>query len=590
MKQAIIGQQAYKQNYEQVLSVFNAKNKNDLMKQLFISLSFILFLGFSSCGDYLDTVPGDKLDDNALWLNPSLVEGYVFHIYQGIPYPYQWYMSASLVDEAVPIQNDGVVTKVVTSTMTPDDQGVFANNWAASMENWWWKSAYSNIRSCNMFFEKIDQTKFTDDSYKQQLIGEVHFLRGYFYSLLMTQYGGVPLIDKVMNVGDSYEIPRNTFEETINFIISDFDAAISDGKLSNQTDKTRATEGAVYAMKSRVLLYAASDLHHSTSWQDGYAHPELVGYTTDNKKTLFTAAKAAAAKVMTFGYNLYDVNPDKAANFQELFLQMSSIEQIFITQYDKVNTPYYATDWVAWVCGTPSYGGWGLNQVTANLADAFENSDGSTFNINAQSANPYSNRDPRFDGTILHNGSSWFYNSWGSLSPTTIDITQGPDYKDGGSTGYYIKKFISNKDNENTWYYGSRQPQPYIQIRYAEVLLNYAEACIGLREDDNARTALNLIRKRAGMPDINESGAALVTRYRNERRVELAWEGHRLWDVRRWMIGSEGYANARGVKMENNAYTEFDFETRAWKNSHYLIPIPRSEMNKNSALIQNPGY
>ena len=304
--------------------------------KIFINIFLISLLGISSCSDYLDTFPGDKLDDNALWSNPELVEGFVFHIYQGIPYPYQWYMSASLVDEAVPIQNDGVVTKVITSTMTPDDQGVFANNWACAMENWWWKSVYSNIRSCNMFFEKIGQTDFTDDSKKQQLIGEVHFLRGYFYYLLMTQYGGVPLIDKMMNVGDSYEISRNTFEETVNFIVADLDAAVSDGRLSTQTDKTRATVGAVYALKSRVLLYAASDLHHNTTWQNGYEHPELVGYTISNQKDLYKAAKVAAEKVMTLGYELYDVNSDKAANFQQLFLQMSSNEQIFITQYDKV--------------------------------------------------------------------------------------------------------------------------------------------------------------------------------------------------------------------------------------------------------------
>lgn len=561
-----------------------------IVKYLFIILSSTFILSLSSCNDYLDTVPGDKLDDNALWSNPTLVEGFVFHIYQGIPYPYQWYMSASLVDEAVPIQNDGVVTKVITSTLTPDDQGVFANNWACSMENWWWKSAYSNIRSCNLFFEKIGQTKFTDDSYKQQLIGEVHFLRGYFYYLLMTQYGGVPLIDKVINIGDNYNIPRSTFEETIDFIVADLDAAVANGNLSKQTDKTRATEGAAYALKSRVLLYAASDLHHSTVWQNGYAHPELAGYTTDNQKALYLAAKDAASKVMSLGYELYNANSDKSANFQELFLQMSSKEQIFITQYDKVNSPYWATDWIAWVCGTPSYGGWGLNQVTANLADAFENADGSSFNINSQSADPYSNRDPRFNATILHNGSSWYYNSWGTLSPTTIDITQGSDYNKGNTTGYYIKKFISTNSGDNTWYYGSRQPQPYIQIRYAEVLLNYAEACIGLGDETDARAAINQIRERAGMPDINDSGAALLVRYRNERRVELAWEGHRLWDVRRWMTGSQGYVNARGVKIVNNAYTEFDFETRAWKDSHYLIPIPRSEMNKNAALIQNPGY
>jgi starch-binding outer membrane protein, SusD/RagB family len=585
------------ENFRQGNSVLSMPTNYFRIRHLSVLLFGVLLLGIASCSDYLDTVPGDKYDDNAIWSSSTLVEGFVYNIYNGIPYPYQWYMSASLVDEAIPYQNDGIITKVVTSTLTPEDQGAFVSNWALCMENWYWKSAYSNIRACNLFLSKIDDTSFTDSSEKQQLIGEVHFLRAYFYYLLMTQYGGVPLIDKVMNVGDSYEVARNTFAETIDFIIADLDAAVADSKLSSQTDKNRATEGAVYALKSRVLLYAASDLHHSTSWQNGYAHPELVGYTTDNQQELYKEAKAAAEKVMNMGtYSLYNAYTDKAVNFQQLFLKMTSDEQIFITTYDKVNIHYYGTDWLAWVCGTPSYGGFALNQVTANLADAFENSDGTTFNITTQASDPFSNRDPRFEATVLHNGSSWYYNNNGTLTATTIDLSEyGADsyYTPYGVTGYYIKKFISITDGDNTYYYGARQPQPYIQIRYAEVLLNYAEACLGIggsTEEANARSAMNLIRKRAGMPDVTDTGSALLARYRNERRVELAWEGHRLWDVRRWMIGAQGYVNARGMFYDYSTYSEFDYQTRAWNNSHYLIPIPRTEINKDSKLIQNPGY
>lgn len=560
------------------------------MKQviLFILISLLLFV---SCDDYLDTVPGDKYDDAAVWSSPDLIESFVFHIYEGIPYPYQWYMSASLVDEAVPVQNDGVVTRVLTSTMTPEEQAAFADNWATCMENWWWKSAYTNIRSCNIFFSRIEQAEFTDESYKQQLIGEVHFLRGYFYYVLLAQYGGVPLIDDVINIGDDYNIPRNTFEETVNFIIADLDAAISDHKLDVQTDKTRATKGAALALKSRVLLYAASDLYNNNgSWTSGYAHPELIGYVDGNQTQRYQAAKAAAEAVIDLGaYDLYESYSDPAENFQQLFLQMSSAEQIFVTQYDKANYPYWATDWLAWVCGTPSYGGYALNQVTGNLANAFENADGTAFDFEAQKNDPYSNRDPRFYATILYNGAPWYINSWGSLTPTTIDIT-GADSNSDNTTGYYIKKFIS--PGENDYYYGTRQPQPYIQIRYAEVLLNYAEACLGLDEEGPARNAMNLIRERAGMPDIpaSETGNSLQERYRNERRVELAWETHRFFDVRRWMIAPEAYGDAMGVKYEENTYNSFVFEKHAWKNSHYFIPIDYNEMQKNTALIQNPEY
>ena len=559
------------------------------------NLSFIIIiLGLFfmvSCNDYLDTVPGDQYDDAAVWSSPDLIENYVFHIYQGIPYPYQWYMSASLVDEAVPVQNDGVVSRVLNSTMTPEEQAAFASNWATCMENWWWTSVYTNIRSCNLFFSKIGSAEFTDESSKQQLIGEVHFLRGYFYYLLMAQYGGIPLIGQVFNIGDNYDIPRNTFAETVDFIVADLDSAVSEDRLASQSDKTRATVGAALALKSRVLLYAASDLYNSDgSWASGYAHPELIGYVNGSQTDRYQAARDAAKDVMDLNaYSLYDAYPDPAENFQQLFLQMSSNEQIFITQYDKETDPYYATDWLAWVCGTPSYGGWGLNQVAGNLANAFENADGTAFNFDAQKNDPYSGRDPRFYASILYNGAPWYINSWGSLTDTQIDIT-GADSNSGNTTGYYIKKFISPSGND--YYFGTRQPEPYIQIRYAEVLLNYVEACLGLGQEKEARDVLDEIRERAGMPDIpdSETGTDLLGRYRNERRVELAWETHRFFDVRRWMIAADAYGNATGVTYNGSTYSSFVFEKHAWNNSHYFIPIAYDEMQKNTALIQNPGY
>ena len=256
------------------------------MKRFVPIILISLILTLVSCTDYLDTEPGDNYDDATIWNNQNLIESFVYNIYQGIPYPYQWYMSASLVDEAVPIQNDGVVTRVLTSTMTPEEQAAFGNNWATCMENWWWKSVYKKIRACNLFFTKIESANISSESYRQQLIGEVHFLRGYFYYLLMAQYGGVPLVDYVINIGDNYNIPRNTFAETVNFIVKDFDDAVSDDKLASQTDKTRATVGAALAMKSRVLLYAASDLYNCNgSWASGYEHPELIGYTDGYQKT-----------------------------------------------------------------------------------------------------------------------------------------------------------------------------------------------------------------------------------------------------------------------------------------------------------------
>ncbi len=562
------------------------------MKRFIIYLSVVLTVIAASCENYLDTYPGDKYDDATIWKNTDLIDSYVFGIYNGIPYPHTWLTNASLVDESVPIQNDGIMDRVLQSSMTPEEPGAFVPNWAACMDGWWWDYAYSNIRACNLFFDKIELATNTKDEYKEQLIGEVHFLRGYFYYVLMVQYGGIPILDYVYNIGEDYNIPRNTFEETINFILADLDAAIENDRLARQTDKTRATPGAVLALKSRILLYAASDLYHRTSeWASGYPHPELIGYVNGNRQELYQKAREAAQAAMNLGYSLYALNPDPELNFQELFVEMSSGEQIFITRWDKVNH-YWAMDWVAWISGAPTYGGWGLNQITGNLANAFENSDGTKFNFSTQIDDPYSNRDPRFNATILHHGSPWFKNTNGVLTPDTIDITTGTgvDYNKGVTTGYYIKKFISPAEND--YYFGTPQPQPYIQIRYAEVLLNFVEACLGLGEEESARQTLNQIRQRAGMPDIpaGESGQDLVERYRNERRVELALETQRFFDVRRWMIGPDAYQEAYGVKYESTRYQEVVFEQRHWDNRNYLVPINYEEMQKNTALIQNPGY
>ena len=564
------------------------------MKQNFKLIIIAIVVACTGCSDYLDTLPGDKYDDASIWGNAVYAEQFVFNIYQGIPYPYQWYMSGALVDEQVPNQVDGIITRVTESNLTPDDLGAFADNWGACMQGWWWNDAYTKIRACDKFFEKVEQIPFPNQEKKEQLTAEVHFLRAYLYYVLMAQYGGVILLDKPVEMGDNYTIPRSSFEETINFIVDDLDAAINSEVLATQKDKTRATVGAALALKSRVLLYAASDMHHDLSWAGSYDHLELIGYPNSTpvlRRSLYEGAKKAAELCMNQGYSLYNVDANKAKNFSDLFLQMSSVEQIFITKYDKLNWSYWATDWPAWITGPPSYGGYALNTVTANLANTFENINGTPFNWEAQRWDPYSGRDPRFEASILHNYSQWY--AWGYENWIDIAAPWGADYvtleKQG--TGYFMKKFISPL--ENNWYYGTPQPQPYIQIRYAEVLLNYAEACLALEEEAPARSTMNEIRERAGMPEIpaSESGVALLKRYRNERRGELAFEGHRFFDVRRWLIAPEAYVPARGVNFDYSEYKEIVVDpNRKWNNSHYLIPIQRTEINKNTALIQNPHY
>ena len=181
-----------------------------------------------------------------------------------------------------------------------------------------------------------------------------------------------------------------------------------------------------------------------------------------------------------------------------------------------------------------------------------------------------------------------------------LDTRNGPFYPfNGGYTGYYLRKFIDPAIQKNSRYQGADTPWRY--FRYGEILMNYAEACIELGEEGEAKTYINMIRTRAGMPAITESGDALRARYRHERRIELAFEDNRFYDVRRWIMGPTGYSNATGVNVRYKlnadkttavipTITTINVQTRTWDDKAYFFPIPRSEMNKNDLLIENPGY
>jgi hypothetical protein len=248
-----------------------------------------------------------------------------------------------------------------------------------------------------------------------------------------------------------------------------------------------------------------------------------------------------------------------------------------------------------------------------------------SWNNAADKASPYTNRDPRFYASILYDGAIWRPRQADAVGRDPIGIVQTGYYEkpdgtlipgldtrngpledwNGTYTGYYMRKFIDPSVNAQY----DKQEQPWRYIRYTEVLLNYAEACIELGQEAEAKTVLNQIRKRAAMPEITESGAALKERYRNERRVELAFEDQRYFDVRRWMIAPEAYKDAQGVyilhKIDNGGdvksttYTVLDSRTdpkklvpqqREWNPRFYLFPIKRDEINRNPSLVQNPLY
>ena len=591
------------------------------MKKLIIYSITIISL-FTACkDDFLEVTPVDRYSDATVWKDPALITSFVNNIYLGQHYGFQTEMLAALCDVAM---SKRLETKaIVNSNINSSYLSVLAPDyWVDSYRNMTWNNLYRNIRACNIFFEKIEESGLEGDEI-EKLKGEVHFLRGYFYYWLMSYFGGVPLLDHAYSTSDDLLAPRNSFEETIDFIVADCEAAAVLLPLSG--DKARATKGAALTLKSRVLLYAASDLFNSNaSWAPEYSNPELVSYIGGDRTVRWQAAKAAAKAVMDLGiYGLYGgtnpASPEEAKdNYINIFLNHGNEEDIFLCYYDNVNRTDWQTPSPGLFNGPNGYHNWGSNTPIGQFVDSFEMIDGTKFDWNnpIHKVAPYENRDPRFYATILYDGAKWrerpadvvsrdpegivqtgFYENADGSFRAGLDTRQGPvEDWNGTYTGYYLRKFIDPSIDHQY----EKQKLPWRQMRYAEVILNYVEACLELGQEDEAKQYLNMIRSRAGMPTVpaNETGEALVERYRNERKIELAYEQHRYFDIRRWMIAPEVLVTVQGVDIrypfgsESPTYTvvDIDVQERSWKDKSYFLPILLDELNRNEQLIQNPGY
>lgn len=583
--------------------------------KIFLCLVFLL----TSCNkDFLETKPLSEFSSADVWKDQALSKTFINGIYTGLNQAMQKRMMSVYCDEGHR-RDAGDAFNFNICLLTQD--GI--PSW--SLETW--QTLYLSIRRCNLFLKNTETAPFDKDA----MTGEVLFLRAWCYHNLASLYGGVPIISKVYELTDDLLAPRDSYENCIKFIVNDLDQAASLLPVSRSgADNGRATKGAALALKARVLLYAASDLHNTTVFS-GYSNPELLGYTDANRTERWQAAKDAAKAVIDMNvYSLYKPNPaptdSVAKNYEELFITQQTVEDIWIRFYS-VGVPIIGenVNSLSLMNGPNGYGGQGNNAVTGNLVDAFEMRNGTKFDWNnpAHAALPYNYREPRFYAYVLYEGAKWvtrpaysiakdplgiihvgYFERWNSATNAIvvepgIDSRSGPfEPNNSGQTLYLARKFLDPKVLPSA---GTRQEVSWRFIRYAEVLLNYAEACIELGQDAEARTYINMIRKRAGIPGVTESGAELKARYRNERRIELMYEEHRFFDVRRWVIGPEGYgkiykANVLYKLLPDKTTSPVPtvkhevLETRAWIDKAYFFPILRSEMNKNNKLIQNPVY
>jgi starch-binding outer membrane protein, SusD/RagB family len=589
---------------------------------------------------------------DATWADGPLSEAFVFGVYSYLGYGgFEEQALAAYTDEAMFTHAGRNINNFTEATETPGSMA-----WASP--TYYWDNMYKAIREANIAIEKLPGSTFADKVLRDKLLGEAYFLRAYYYHQLVRFYGGVPLIDKSYGLNEDYLVARNTFEECVNFIVADLNkaATLLDGK---SVESGRVSKLAALALKARVLLYAASDLHDGptakakSSVLSSFSKIELVAYTTGDRTARWTAAQAAAKAVLDAGqgYKLDLTVPASAADGQLNYMSIAlagqsaigdksaSIEQIF----QRTETALYNAEdnWplggihYAINNGPNGYHNWAGNTPIQLLVDDYEMMDGTKFDWSnaVEKAAPYTNRDPRFYATILYDGSDWkprpgdvagkdpvnqiqtgYYDDGAGGTVNGIDTRESPvENWNGSRTHYYTRKFIDPNpalaDNQS-----SAQVIPWPFIRYTEMVLNYAEASIELGQESIARTWLNKIRFRAGMPIITDAGAALKDRYRNERRIELAYEEHRYHDARRWMIAPTTVG--RGIKTikvtatlkpgqtanvpyrydktkYNYVYTVVDNtenETRVWNDKMYFRPISKDEVSRNSKLTQNPGY
>lgn len=572
----------------------------------------------------LNQEPLDQISEEAVWNDPALIEAYVNDIYLGMGHGLYEVMLSSVADETHFTHGYGVPT-IVESNVSPSDRGAFGDR--GDYNHWDWDDLYFRIRQTNTLLQKIEGSSIEDpaqiDSYK----GQAHFLRAYFYHNLLRIYGGVPIITEPAGLEDDLLVERNSFAETVDFIVEEANKA-ADLLPTTQSgdDLGRASEGAALALKSRILLYAASDLFHENP--SGMA---VTGYTGgQDQQQMWRDAKNAAKAVMDLGvYSLFRPNPASAEeasqNYYELFLTENNSETImeryFIETRDDGHNPGLDN-------GPNGYHNWAGNTPVQNLVDDYQMEDGSEFDWSnpTHAAAPYENRDPRFEASILHDGSDWsqrppdaiVYDQDNIIQTFTtltlpdgtevpgLDTRSGPiEDWNGSYTGYYLKKFIRDDIAHGT---SNKQEGSWIFFRLTEILLNYAEASLELGDYTDAREQLNKIRTRAGMPayDGTVAGPELIEQYRNERRIEMAFEEQRYFDVRRWMIAPDVMAeDAMKIKIEvvatnqadRSTYSNYSYEVvpvgpgnRAWKDKLYFQPIPFEEINRNGKLVQNPGY
>lgn len=533
-----------------------------------VSLAWIMLL--PSCDDVLDITPTDRYPDPLVWQDENLLKMFVNEQYSGICNKENYYYIMFYSDDIFNKYNNGASDLIRENILTADNVGSISNILNV------WDNTYKFIYNINVFFKNIDQSP-VDKAVKDELTSEIKFIRAYLYAKLIWSYGSVPIIEEAYDINSDWSgVKRKTYDECVDYIVKDLDDVIA-ALPARPSVRNRASGNAALALKSRVLLYAASALNNPTG----------------DKQKWQKAADAAEA--------LFDKGYTLATDYRKMFVDVNCSEFIMSKEF---NETYFSQ--LTYRIGTSGDNGLALVVPSLNIIDNYETTDGEIPVTNSEQGTvnpksmydpeePYANRDPRFYASVYYNGSDF-------VNRKIETFTGGYDMKNQDATmsGYYIRKFIEEDKgvSATTKYTG-----PFPLFRMSEIYLNYAEAQYHLGNEDLAREYINKIRNREGvnMPAVTASGQELLDKIYHERFIELAFEGHRYFDVRRWKIAEKTETtHIMGHEITKNDDGSFNYnryrltqESRKneWKDAFYRLPIAYSEIQKsNNSLEQNPGY
>ena len=553
---------------------------------IYISAAINIAFTLSSCNGFLDREEDSFIDRTATFDSYNRTKQYLTYAYTLLPDGLNRFSREAMLASAT----DDAEFAIESAEIQQFNNG----SWnALNNPDDVWNRYYSGISKCctllentnhvNLDISRLDPDKQVEYANSLKDIrmwrAEARFLRAYFHFELLKRYGPIPIVTSTLSINGNYEnTPRPTMKEVVDFIAKECDIAADTLELTpwrNVNDAFgRATKGAALALKSRLLLYAASPLYVD------------FGDTNEaNKPTDIAMWKSAAdAAKAVIDLNQYEL----ASSYADLFKNdFQNKEYIFVRRY-AANSDFEKSNFPV------SFGGKGGTNPSQNLVDDYEMLDGTPFDWNdpAKAAQPFENRDARLGATILMNMAP-FKGKKVATYPEGADASPNPN---ATKTGYYLRKFLNEDVNIQTG--GSSSGHVVPLFRLAEIYLNYAEA---LNECDptnpDIALYLNKVRNRASLPNVSAlSQEQMRAVIQHERRVELAFEEHRSWDVRRWKIASSTLgAPLMGVQIERKplggyTYMPVKVEQRVFQPKMYWYPIPQSEVLKLKQWKQNNGW